>query len=234
MKQLREAWSWPTVAAPLVFGLALVLVVTSCGQTENPVAPSAAPNQLAASTVKQQQRQRQRQRRAPTRRRRPHQRRRRAPTRRRRPHRRRRPQRRRRPHQRRRPHRRRRRRRPHTDANSNANADARLTGLHTRLLEAGPALRFISCGLRARPAVRPVLRQRIPRDDVGPSVEQWRRWTGRSRSSCGRRPAELGTRRPELPDDHGTGHCGVQCRICQRRLRDAEGHLRALQQLGCP
>jgi hypothetical protein len=49
MKQLRKGWSWPTVAAPLVFGLALVLVVTSCGQADNPVAPSATPSQLAAN-----------------------------------------------------------------------------------------------------------------------------------------------------------------------------------------
>ena len=48
MKNLRKGWSWPTVAAPLVFGVALAMVVASCSQSDSPVAPSAASNQGAA------------------------------------------------------------------------------------------------------------------------------------------------------------------------------------------
>ncbi len=41
MKQLREHWSWPTAVAPLVFGVALTLVIASCGRESSPTSPSA-------------------------------------------------------------------------------------------------------------------------------------------------------------------------------------------------
>ena len=143
MKQLREGWSWPTITAPLVFGLALVLVVTSCSQADNPVAPSAAPNQLTANVDGEPTP-------TPTPTPTPE-----TPT----------------PtptpnadadsgdadahsnaHSNADPN-----ADPNADSNADADADARPTGLHTWLLEAGPSLRFMACAVRARSAVRPLL-----------------------------------------------------------------------------
>jgi hypothetical protein len=42
MKQLREHWSWPTAVAPLVFGIALTLVIVSCSRQASPISPSSA------------------------------------------------------------------------------------------------------------------------------------------------------------------------------------------------
>jgi hypothetical protein len=52
MSKLRESMSLPMATATLVFGLAVALVVTSCGdQGRNPVAPGAAAGALANSDV---------------------------------------------------------------------------------------------------------------------------------------------------------------------------------------
>jgi hypothetical protein len=51
MKRLRENWSWPVAVAPLVFGIALTLVVTSCGRADNPTSPSAVRGPQVAATV---------------------------------------------------------------------------------------------------------------------------------------------------------------------------------------
>ncbi len=52
MKLLREPWKWQTAIAPIVFGLALTVVVTSCGDASNPAAPSGVGNSgIAANTV---------------------------------------------------------------------------------------------------------------------------------------------------------------------------------------
>jgi len=51
MKQLREPWKWQAVVAPIVFGFALMIVVTSCGDASNPSAPSAVGSaRVAANT----------------------------------------------------------------------------------------------------------------------------------------------------------------------------------------
>jgi hypothetical protein len=49
MKQLREHWKWQAVVAPIVFGFALMIVVTSCGDASNPAAPSAAGSARVAA-----------------------------------------------------------------------------------------------------------------------------------------------------------------------------------------
>ena len=51
MKLLREPWKWQTAIAPIVFGLALTVVVTSCGDASNPAAPSAVGNSGAAANT---------------------------------------------------------------------------------------------------------------------------------------------------------------------------------------
>jgi hypothetical protein len=42
MKNLRKHATWSTTVASLMFGIALVLVVASCGDSQSPVAPSAS------------------------------------------------------------------------------------------------------------------------------------------------------------------------------------------------
>jgi hypothetical protein len=52
MKQLRKHWSWSTAAAPLAFGVALTMVIASCGSPASPVRPSASgASQIAADTA---------------------------------------------------------------------------------------------------------------------------------------------------------------------------------------
>jgi hypothetical protein len=48
MKRLREHWSWPSMVAPLAFGIVLALVVVSCGRADNPTSPSAVTGQQLA------------------------------------------------------------------------------------------------------------------------------------------------------------------------------------------
>jgi hypothetical protein len=54
MKQLREHWSWSTAMAPVVFGIALTLVIVSCGRQTSPISPSsgrlAATNEIVGTS----------------------------------------------------------------------------------------------------------------------------------------------------------------------------------------
>ena len=52
MQLLRTSWKWQTALAPIVFGTALMIVVTSCGDAGNPAAPSGVNgSRVAAETV---------------------------------------------------------------------------------------------------------------------------------------------------------------------------------------
>jgi hypothetical protein len=48
MKQIRQHWS--TAAAPLALGLALTMVIASCGRAASPTSPSATSGSLVANT----------------------------------------------------------------------------------------------------------------------------------------------------------------------------------------